>query len=216
MVGDVLETRVETRFDLPDFDRGFRDADEFLENVDEELWTRTEQWSVLLRPSGYADGDLRVVLSWNGYLLHLRLDGGGRLTRNAILPDLRDAVGRYHRPPARTRLVSVFSGLASVVIIVLGVWVQWTLIGRLVEAEWDLVPTLLVTVPLVMLMGVLAVVVGDGPVRLYRDKRPGVELLPDDNTSRWDRERKRLNQQVIVIAALAGIVSAIVAIAAFL
>lgn len=121
VAGDAMDTPAAGQIRLREFERPFRDGAEFLENVDEREWTRqTVQWQIEVQTS--ADGPSLLLVGERGGDVHLSLYGGARHQRNAVTPDIAEAVGKYARKgPPRKMFIGVVAILAAATM-GLGLW----------------------------------------------------------------------------------------------
>lgn len=194
---------------LPQFERPFYGAEEFLENVDEREWLNTHSFRIALETERASDGLSVEITGRRDDKVELRLYGGRSLDRNALQPELRHALNRFSRPThwlsGFVRFLGVVGGLA---VAGGGLALAFIFSDELYDA--GIVPfiaafgSVFVIGPL--LGGLLASAADSYASRSF----PKIEFLHDDGVSLWDRRRTTRRWVIATLIALAGAAAAIV------
>ncbi len=210
----LADNAVECEIRVPGYEREFTGPDHFLAHVDEAEWQGLRRIEVTLRvrtEPQWLHAWLQVVGPPFGSVL-LLIQGGTRHDRNAVEPDLVEAVGRFATSKARARqrlaILAILAGLAFFVV--------QAGVGQGVEALGA--------------SAFLASMVGAATIALlvfYLTMEKlghvlwlagaGTEFLPDDRRSVWERFRQSLTAKVLVastlLAAIAGVITVILTLA---
>ncbi len=176
---------VRHKIDVGGYERAFESAEEFLDHVDEEEWRERRFVEVVLSSGDHPSmlfAVLRITAPPRGEV-GLTIFGATRRDRNAVEPDLVEAVRRFERSKVQTRLRAatlVLLAVAAVWALQVGSWVALEALGGTEPVQ--LAVSVLVTVVPVALAGW-------GMIRAYR-LVGAVEFLPDDRVPTWERTRK--------------------------
>jgi len=87
----------ELRIRMPGFDAPFTSGDEFLLNVDEELWRQRRSASFNVSARSSTVSAILTGVHMNQYSAELDVSGGLRTGRNAVIPDLTELMKRHER-----------------------------------------------------------------------------------------------------------------------
>lgn len=196
----------ELRIRMPGFDAPFTSGDEFLLNVDEELWRQRRSASFNVSARSSTVSAILTGVHMNQYSAELDVSGGLRTGRNAVIPDLTELMKRHERQSgdfewkrvlkASPMTMFAIAYVAILVVPALIVGINGLLIGLLVSV--------VVTYPALELVS--------RAERAVSRASPDVEFLPDSGRTAWadllesiSKTQRRLVGLVVLVAAVVGI-----------
>ena len=191
---------------VPGFDSYFKSAEEFLFNVDEGVWRERRTANLFVRASGSSLAELTTSIRTGKYSVVLEVDGGTRTERNSILPELRELVARYERPPDSFRWRGAIGAAPWITLAAVsaGIFAAGLAIGGFLGG--------FIGLGVAFVLSMLTTFLAERVDSAVREATPNVEFLGDDGEPAWSRvldgvgkASRRLGSAILLLAAVATI-----------